>query len=117
MKNNVVTHKKNIFEIIKDAVGGSFIEFFKALGSTEPDDMQDEVISPSLKAQVAGIEGTTLDGNDFIEVDAGKTVKFDGINAYRRNVDVNKVIEAHNKRMNQNEQIQEKGTGRTRGAR
>ena len=107
MKNNIVNNKRNIFGIIKEAVFGSFIDFFKTLGSTEPDDMQDEVI----------IEGTTLDGNDFIEVDAGKTVKFDGINAYRRNVDVNKVIEAHNKRMNQNEQIQEKGTGRTRGAR
>lgn len=117
MKNNIVNNKRNIFGIIKEAVFGSFIDFFKTLGSTEPDDMQDEVISPSLKAQVAGIKGTTLDGNDFIEVDAGKTVKFDGINAYRRNVDVNKVIEAHNKRMNQNEQIQEKGTGRTRGAR
>ncbi len=117
MKNNVVTNKKNIFGIIKDAVGGSFIEFFKALGGTEPDDIQDEVTSPALKAQVAGIEGTILDGNDYIEVDAGKTVKFDGINAYRRNVDVNKVVKEHNKKVNKIDNLQEKGAERARGAR
>ena len=117
MKNNIVNNKRNIFGIIKEAVFGSFIDFFKTLGSTEPDDMQDEVISPSLKAQVAGIEGTTLDGNDFIEVDAGKTVKFDGINAYRRNVNVDKVVKKHNEKVGKTGKIQEQDLGRTRGAR
>ncbi len=117
MKNNVVTNKKNIFGIIIDAVGGSFIDFFKALGSTEPDEMQDEVTSPALKAQVAGIEGTTLDGSDFIEVDAGKTAKFNGMNAYRRNVDVNKVVKEHNEKVGKTGKIQEQDLGRTRGAR
>ena len=117
MKNNVVTNKKNIFEIIKDTVGGSFIEFFKALGSTEPDDIQEEITSPALKAQVAGIEGTILDGDDYIEVPAGKTVKFNGMNEYRRNVNVDKVVKKHNEKVNKIDNLQEKGTERTRGAR
>lgn len=113
MKDN----KKNIFGIIKDAVGGSFIEFFKALGSTEPDEMRDEVTSPALKAQVAVIEGTTLDGSDFIEVDAGKTPKFNAINPYKRKVDVNKAVKEYNEKVGKTGKIQEQDSERTRGAR
>ncbi len=79
--------------------------------------MRDEVTSPALKAQVAVIEGTTLDGSDFIEVDAGKTPKFNAINPYKRKVDVNKVVKEYNEKVGKTGKIQEQDSERTRGAR
>ena len=91
MKNN----KRNIFGIIKETVIGSTIDFFKSLASVEPDEMQDELDSPQLRAQVAGIEGTTFTSSDFVEVEAGKTVKFGSSLPERRMKDTNRVINKH----------------------
>ena len=79
MKSNVISNKRNIFGIIKETVFGSMVDFFKELGGTETDEMQEEAVTPDVKAGVARVEATTLDDNkDYVEVSAGKTVKFGG---------------------------------------
>lgn len=95
MKSKAISNKRNIFGIIKETVFGSMSDFFKTLGSTGTDEMQEEALTADVKAGVATVEGTTLDNSDYVEVPAGKTVKFGGINAYKRTVDPKQAIKAH----------------------
>ena len=105
-------NKRNIFGIIKETVFGSLANFFKALGSTEPDEIEEDVVAPELKAQVATVQGTNLDSSDVIEVEAGKTATFNGISAYRTEVDVEKAVKEYKEKVRlQNE---EKGQGKAR---
>ena len=120
MKSNVIRNKKNMLGSIGDifkSVGGAL----KSLWSTKPDEIQEEDVSTDIKAQVASVEGTTFDNSDYVEVPAGKSVKFGGISSYRRNVDVSQVVRAHENGIRSNQEKtnkgQEKGAARTRGAR
>ena len=121
MKSKVIRNKRNIFGIIKETVFGSMADFFKELGGTDEDEMQEEAVTPDVKAEVATVEGTTLDNNDYVEVPAGKSVKFGGISSYKRNVDVKQAVKAHEEKLkNSQEKVddeKEKGAARTRGAR
>lgn len=108
MKNKTVeSEKRNIFGIIKESVFGSLVDFFKSLSSTEIDEAQDEVVSPEAKAEVSKIERTTFDNDDVIEVEAGKTANFGGLNAYKRNVDVNEALKAHEAKVQKQEKNKE----------
>ena len=122
MKSNVISNKRNIFGIIKETVFGSMVDFFKELGGTETDEMQEEAVTPDVKAGVARVEATTLDDNkDYVEVSAGKTVKFGGLDSYKRKVDTSKVVKAHEEKLKNSQEKaddeKEKGAARTRGAR
>lgn len=122
MKSNVISNKRNIFGIIKETVFGSMVDFFKELGGTETDEMQEEAVTPDVKAGVARVEATTLeDKKDYVEVTAGKSVRFGGLNSYKRKVDTSKVVKAHEEKLkNSQEKVddeKEKGAARTRGAR
>lgn len=122
MKSKVISNKRNIFGIIKETVFGSMADFFKELGGTDEDEMQEEAVTPDVKAEVATVEGTTLDNNDYVEVPAGKSVKFGGISSYKRNVDIKQVVKAHEEKLkNSQEKVadkeHDKGAARTRGAR
>ena len=123
MKSNVISNKRNIFGIIKETVFGSMVDFFKELGGTETDEMQEEAVTPDVKAGVARVEATTLDDNkDYVEVSAGKTVKFGGLDSYKRKVDTTEAVKAYEKKVKNNQEKvadkeQEKGAARTRGAR
>lgn len=110
-------NKRNIFGIIKETVFGSLANFFKALGSTEPDEIEEDVVAPELKAQVATVQGTNLDSSDVIEVEAGKTATFNGISAYRREVDVEKAVKEHEEKVRLQNEERGQGQPRTRGAR
>lgn len=122
MKSKVL-NKRNIFGIIKETVIGSIVDFFKQIGSTEPDEIQEETVAPDVKDGVAVVEATTLDNKkDYVEVPAGKTVNFGGIDSYKRNVDPTKVVKAYEEKVKKNQgkvvdKEQEKGSERTRGAR
>ena len=121
MKSKVISNKRNIFGIIKETVFGSMADFFKELGGTDEDEMQEEAVTPDVKAGVAKVEATTLDDNkDYVEVSAGKTVKFGGLDSYKRKVDTSKVVKAHEEKLkNSQEKVddeKEKGAARTRGA-
>lgn len=122
MKSKVL-NKRNIFGIIKETVIGSIVDFFKQIGSTEPDEIQEETVAPDVKDGVAVVEATTLDNKkDYVEVSAGKTVNFGGIDSYKRNVDPTKVVKAYEEKVKNNQgkvvdKEQEKGSERTRGAR
>ena len=122
MKSKVISNKRNIFGIIKETVFGSMVDFFKTLGSTEADEMQEEAVTADIKAGVVRVEATTLeDKKDYVEVTAGKTVKFGGLDSYKRKVDTSKVVKAHEEKLkNSQEKVddeKEKGAARTRGAR
>ena len=123
MKSKVISNKRNIFGIIKETVFGSMADFFKELGGTYEDEMQEEAVTPDVKAGVAKVEATTLDDNkDYVEVSAGKTVNFGGLDSYKRKVDTSKVVKAHEEKVkNSQEKVadkeQDKGAARTRGAR
>lgn len=122
MKSKVISNKRNIFGIIKETVFGSMADFFKTLGSTETDEMQEDAITPDVKAGVTRVEATTLDDkSDYVEVPAGKSVKFGGINTYKRKVDTREAVKAHEEKLKKSkdnpEKIQEQGASRTRGAR
>ena len=122
MRSKVISNKRNIFGSIKETVFGSMVDFFKELGGTETDEMQEEAVTPDVKAGVARVEATTLDDNkDYVEVSAGKTVKFGGLDSYKRKVDTSKVVKAHEEKLkNSQEKVddeKEKGAARTRGAR
>ena len=122
MKSNVISNKRNIFGIIKETVFGSMVDFFKTLGSTEADEMQEEAVTADIKAGVVRVEATTLeDKKDYVEVTAGKSVRFGGLNSYKRKVDTSKVVKAHEEKLkNSQEKVddeKEKGAARTRGAR
>ena len=98
------------------------VDFFKELGGTETDEMQEEAVTPDVKAGVARVEATTLDDNkDYVEVSAGKTVKFGGLDSYKRKVDTSKVVKAHEEKLKNSQEKaddeKEKGAARTRGAR
>lgn len=123
MKSNVISNKRNIFGIIKETVFGSMVDFFKELGGTETDEMQEEAVTPDVKAGVARVEATTLDDKkDYVEVTAGKSVQFGGLNSYKRKVDPSKAVKAYEEKVKNNhekvtDKEQEKGAARTRGAR
>lgn len=122
MKSNVISNKRNIFGIIKETVFGSMVDFFKELGGTETDEMQEEAVTADIKAGVVRVEATTLeDKKDYVEVTAGKSVRFGGLNSYKRKVDTSKVVKAHEEKLkNSQEKVddeKEKGAARTRGAR
>jgi class 3 adenylate cyclase len=122
MKSKVISNKRNIFGIIKETVFGSMVDFFKTLGSTEADEMQEEAVTADIKAGVVRVEATTLeDKKDYVEVTAGKSVRFGGLNSYKRKVDTSKVVKAHEEKLkNSQEKVddeKEKGAARTRGAR
>lgn len=123
MKSKVISNKRNIFGIIKETVFGSMADFFKELGGTDEDEMQEEAVTPDVKAGVAKVEATTLDDNkDYVEVSAGKTVKFGGLDSYKRKVDTTEAVKAYEKKVKNNQEKvadkeQEKGAARTRGAR
>lgn len=123
MKSKVISNKRNIFGIIKETVFGSMADFFKTLGSTEADEMQEEVVTADVKAGVAKVEATTLDDKkDYVEVTAGKSVKFGGLDSYKRKVDPSKAVKAYEEKVKNNQEKvvdkeQEKGAARTRGAR
>ena len=53
MKSKVISNKRNIFGIIKETVFGSMADFFRTLGSTDEDEIQEEVVTPDEKAGVA----------------------------------------------------------------
>ena len=100
MKSKVISNKRNIFGIIKETVFGSMADFFKELGGTYEDEMQEEAVTPDVKAGVAKVEATTLDDNkDYVEVSAGKTVNFGGLDSYKRKVDTSKVVKAHEEKV------------------
>ena len=110
MKSKVISNKRNIFGIIKETVFGSMADFFKELGSKEPDEMQEEAVTPDVKAGVAKVEATTLDDNkDYI---VGAKTKYRDINYYclmnKEKID-DVIICADDEK--------EKGAARTRGAR
>ena len=46
MKSKVISNKRNIFGIIKETVFGSMADFFKELGGTDEDEMQEEAVTP-----------------------------------------------------------------------
>ena len=122
MKSKVISNKRNIFGIIKETVFGSMVDFFKTLGSTEADEMQEEAVTADIKAGVVRVEATTLDDNkDYVEVSAGKTVNFGGLDSYKRKVDTSKVVKAHEEKVKNSQEKaddeKEKGAARTRGAR
>lgn len=122
MKSKVISNKRNIFGIIKETVFGSMADFFKELGGTDEDEMQEEAVTPDVKAGVAKVEATTLDDNkDYVEVSAGKTVNFGGLDSYKRKVDTSKVVKAHEEKVKNSQEKaddeKEKGAARTRGAR
>ncbi len=123
MKSKVISNKRNIFGIIKESVFGSLADFFKELGSKEPDEMQEEAVTPAVKDEVAKVEATTLDDNkDYVVVSAGKSVQFGGIDSYKRKVDPTKAVKAYEEKVKNNQEKvadkeQEKGAARTRGAR
>ena len=123
MRSKVISNKRNIFGIIKETVFGSMADFFKELGGTDEDEMQEEAVTPDVKAGVAKVEATTVDDNkDYVEVSAGKTVNFGGLDSYKRKVDTSKVVKAHEEKVkNSQEKVedkeQDKGSARTRGAR
>ena len=122
MKSKVISNKRNIFGIIKETVFGSMVDFFKTLGSTEADEMQEEAVTADIKAGVVRVEATTLeDKKDYVEVTAGKSVRFGGLSSYKRKVDTSKVVKAHEEKLkNSQEKVddeKEKGAARTRGAR
>lgn len=123
MRSKAISNKRNIFGIIRETVFGSMADFFKELGGTDEDEMQEEAVTPDVKAGVAKVQATTLDDNkDYVEVTAGKSVNFDGLNSYKRKVDVEKVVKEHEEKVKNNkekeaEKEQEKGSARTRGAR
>ena len=122
MKSKVLNNKRNIFGIIKETVIGSFVDFFKEIGSTEPDEVQ-EAFTPDVKNGVAEVQATILDDKkDYVEVPAGKTVKFGGIDSYKRKVDPTKAVKAYEEKVKNNQgkvvdKEQEKGSARTRGVR
>ena len=122
MKSKVLNNKRNIFGIIKETVIGSFVDFFKEIGSTEPDEVQ-EAFTPDVKNGVAEVQATILDDKkDYVEVPAGKTVKFGGIDSYKRKVDPTKAVKAYEEKDKNNQgkvvdKEQEKGSARTRGVR
>lgn len=123
MRSKVISNKRNIFGIIKETVFGSMADFFKTLGSTEEDEMQEEAVTADVKAGVAKVEATTLDDKkDYVEVPAGKSVKFGGLDSYKRKVDTTKAVKAYEQKVKNNQEKvadkeQEKGAARTRGAR
>ena len=124
MKSRAIeSEKRNIFGIIKESVFGSVADFFKTLSSTEADDIENEVESPETKAEVSKMERTTFDSDDVVEVEAGKTVNFGGLNAYKRKVDVGKAVRTHEEKVKQKNQEEinrapeKEGSARTRGAR
>ena len=123
MKSKVISNKRNIFGIIKETVFGSMADLFKTLGRAEEDEMQEEALTADVKDGVAKVEATTLvDKSDYVEVPAGKSVNFGGISAYKRNVDVQQVVKAHEEKVKNSQEkvadkVQEKGSARTRGAR
>lgn len=55
MKSKVISNKRNIFGIIKETVFGSMADFFRTLGSTDEDEIQEEVVTPDEKAGVAEV--------------------------------------------------------------
>ena len=122
MRSKVISNKRNIFGIIKETVFGSMADFFKTLGSTEEDEMQEEAVTADVKAGVAKVEATTLDDKkDYVEALAGKSVKFGGLD-YKRKVDTTEAVKAYEKKVKNNQEKvadkeQEKGAARTRGAR
>ena len=105
MKDKTIeSEKRNMFGIIKEAVFGSLANFLKTLGNTEIDEEQEEV-SPAAKAEVSKIERTTLDNTDVVEVEAGgKTPDFGGLDSYKRDVNVNEAVKAHEEKLKQQEQ-------------
>ncbi len=124
MKSRAIeSEKRNIFGIIKESVFGSVADFFKTLSSTEADDIENEVESPETKAEVSKMERTTFDSDDVVEVEAGKTANFGGLNAYKRKVDVGKAVRTHEEKVKQKNQEEinrapeKEGSARTRGAR
>ena len=124
MKSRAIeSEKRNIFGIIKESVFGSVADFFKTLSSTEADDIENEVESPETKAEVSKMERTTFDSDDVVEVEAGKTVNFGRLNAYKRKVDVGKAVRTHEEKVKQKNQEEinrapeKEGSARTRGAR
>ena len=123
MKSKVISNKRNIFGIIKETVFGSMADFFRTLGSTDEDEIQEEVVTPDEKAGVAEVEATTLkEKTDYYYVTAGKTKKFDGLASYKRKVDTIEAVKAHEEKVkNSQEKVedkeQDKGSARTRGAR
>lgn len=122
MKSKVISNKRNIFGIIKESVFGSLADFFKELGSKEPDEMQEEAVTPAVKDEVAKVKATILDDKkDYVVVPAGRPVNFGGLDSYKRKVDTSKVVKAHEEKLkNSQEKVddeKEKGAARTRGAR
>lgn len=124
MKSKVISNKRNIFGIIKETVFGSMADFFKTLGSTDEDEMQEEVVTADVKEEVAKVEATHLDDKkDYVVVPAGKqTVNFIGLDSYKRKVDPTKAVKAYEQKVKNNQEKvadkeQEKGAARTRGAR
>ena len=122
MKSKVISNKRNIFGIIKESVFGSFVDFFKEIGSKEPDEMQEDAVTPDVKDGVAKVEATILeDKKDYVEVTVGKSVQFGGLDAYKRKVDPSKVVKAHEEKLKNSQEKadneQEKGAARTKGAR
>ena len=118
MKSKVISNKRNIFGIIKESVFGSLADFFKELGSKEPDEMQEEAV----KDEVAKVEATILDDKkDYVVVPAGRPVNFGGLDSYKRKVDPRQAVIAHEEKLkNSQEKVddeKEKGAARTRGAR
>ena len=124
MKSIVINNKRNIFGIIKESVFGSLSDFFKEIGSKEPDEMQDDAVTAHEKEEVAKVEATHLDDKkDYVLVTVGKqTVNFSGLDSYKRKVDPTKAIKAYEEKVKNNQEKvadkeQEKGAARTRGAR
>lgn len=123
MRSKVISNKRNIFGIIKETVFGSMADFFKTLGSTEEDEIQEEAVTADVKAGVAKVETTILDyKKDYIEVPAGKSVKFGGLDSYKRKVDTTEAVKAYEEKVKNNQEKvadkeQEKGAARTRGVR
>lgn len=122
MKSKVISNKRNIFGIIKESVFGSLADFFKELGSKEPDEMQEEAVTPAVKDEVAKVEATILDDKkDYVVVPAGRPVNFGGLDSYKRKVDPRQAVIAHEEKLKNSQEKadkeQEKGAVRTRGAR
>ena len=58
MRSKVISNKRNIFGIIKETVFGSMVDFFKELGGTETDEMQEEAAhADSIIRRVLFLEG------------------------------------------------------------
>ena len=99
-------------------------DFFRTIGSTDEDEMQEEVVTADVKEEVAKVEATHLDDKkDYVVVPAGKqTVNFSGLDSYKRKVDPTKAVKAYEQKVKNNQgkvvdKEQEKGAARTRGAR